>query len=194
MDGKSFNIYNYRASDLVINDIEHEGFGYFYWKIDPWSLTLPYTMASMDTLSLNVIIGIPIDNMAGYLVTDTLDIYTDSGHQKVILKVDSDLLSSLPDNKDLSSISRIGPIMPNPFSSMTRISFILDNPLKASLIVYNLQGQQIRVLADGDFSSGKHEVVWERKDGSGADVKPGIYVVKLATPQGIDTRKLVVSY
>jgi hypothetical protein len=193
-NGKSFNIYNYTDGDLVINDIEQEGYGFFHWYIDPWTLTLPHTMAFMDTLSLNVKIDIPVDNILGYLVVDTLDILTETGYHKVIIKVDSDLLSSMTEPKSNASLSRIESIIPNPFNNMTRITFSLDKPLNASLIVYNLQGQMIRVLDDQAFSAGKHELVWDRKDESGNEVSSGIYLLKLETERGVDLKKLIVSY
>jgi agmatine deiminase len=193
VEGKSFNIYNYTDGDLVISDMEHEGYSFFHWYIDPWSLTMPHTMAFMDTLSLNVRIDIPVDNIAGYMVVDTLDIYTENGHHQVILKVDSDLLSSLAESKSHVSLSSITSIVPNPFNSMTRISFSLDQQLKTSLIVYNLQGQIIKYLANQEFAAGKHEIVWDGKDVSGNKVTPGIYFLKLETERGVDLEKLIVS-
>ena len=194
MLGKSFNIYNYTDGDLVINDMEHEGYGFFHWYIDPWALTLPHSMAFMDTLSLNVKVDIPVDNPAGYLVVDTLDIYTETSHHQVILKVDSDLLSSLADPNSKASACRIESIIPNPFNSMTRIIFNLDQPLKTSMVVYNLQGQGVRNLSDQMYSGGNHQLIWDGKNDSGNEVPCGIYLLKLSTERGVDFKKLVVSY
>jgi hypothetical protein len=193
-EGKSFNIYNFTDGDLIINDIENEGYGLFHWYIDPWTLTLPYTMAFSDTIPLNVKISIPLDSPLGQLVVDTLDILTENGHHKVIIKVDSDLLSSLTEPKSNALLCRIESIVPNPFNSMTRISFSLNKPQKTSLTVYNLQGQAIIVLADQVFSATKHEIIWDRKDKSGNEVNAGIYLVKLSTKGGIDFKKLIVSF
>jgi agmatine deiminase len=194
IEGKSFNIYNYTDGDLVINDMENEGYGFFHWYIDPWNLTIPHTMSFMDTLSLNVKIDIPVDNLAGYLVVDTLDIYTETSHHQVILKVDSDLLSSLADPAYQTSACKIESVVPNPFNSMTRISFSLDKALNTSMIVYNLQGQVIKILADYEFSAGTHELAWDGRDGSGNKVPQGIYLLKLKTQAGVDLKKLIVSY
>ena len=193
VNGLSFNIYNYIDGDLIINDIEQEGFGYFHWYIDPWTLTMPYTMTMNETLPLNVKIDIPVDNMTGWMMTDTLDILTENGHFKVIIRVDSDLLSSLAEPKSNTSLSRIVSIVPNPFNSVTRISFSLDQPLQTSLIVYNLQGQVIRILSDQIYSAGNHELVWDGKDGSGNQVSVGIYMLKLGTESGVDFKKLILS-
>jgi agmatine deiminase len=192
--GKSFNIFNYTDGDLVINNMEHEGFGFFHWYIDPWNLTLPHTMAFMDTLSLNVKVDIPVDNLEGYLVADTLDIYTETGHHQVILKVDSDLLSSLADLNPNSSSCRIESVMPNPFSEMTRISFSVQESSKTNLVVYNLQGQIVIKLIDQNYPQGTYEIKWDGKNASGNKVPSGVYLLKLATDRGVDLKKLIVSY
>lgn len=194
VNGQPFSIYNYTDGELVINDIEQEGFGYFHWYIDPWNLTMPYTMTMNEALPLNVRIDIPVNQWAGWMVTDTLDILTETNHYKVIIRVDSDLLSSLTDPKTGPSLSRIESIIPNPFNSMTRISFSLDNSSRASLTVYNLQGQVIKVLADQVFSSGMHQIEWDGKDGFRNRVSSGIYMLKLETERGVDFKKLILSY
>jgi agmatine deiminase len=192
--GKSFNIYNFTNGELVINDIEQEGYNLFHWYIDAWNLTLPHTMAFNDTISLNVKIDLPVNNILGYLEVDTLDFFTENGHHKVIIKVDSDLLSSLAEPKAHSSLSRIESVRPNPFTINTRISFGLDYSSRANLIVYNLHGQLIRTLANQTYSAGVHEITWDRRDESGNEVLSGVYILKLVTEKGIDLKKLIVSH
>jgi energy-coupling factor transporter ATP-binding protein EcfA2 len=50
VNGQTFNIYNYTDGELVINDIEQEGFGWFHWYIDPAGMEFPYTMMVNETL------------------------------------------------------------------------------------------------------------------------------------------------
>ncbi|MCU0370746.1 MAG: T9SS type A sorting domain-containing protein [Bacteroidales bacterium] len=118
---------------------------------------------------------------------------TENGLHEVIIKVDSDLLSSLTEPIVPASESRIGSISPNPFSSYTRIAFSLDNSAKTSLVVYNIQGQVIKILTNREFSAGNHELNWDGKDESGSEVSSGIYLLKLETERGVDFRKLILS-
>jgi hypothetical protein len=171
--------------------MENEGFGWFHWYIDPWNLEVPFDMAFSDTLTLNVKIDIPLDQLLGYLVTDTLDIQTEYGHHKVILKVDSDLLSRIYSPE--FSTARIGSVSPNPFSNETRISFSLDNESNVSMVVYNLEGQVIRILASQNFNSGSHEIIWDGRNDAGNEVSSGIYLLKLETDRGVDFKKLIIS-
>lgn len=193
-NGQTFDIYNYTDGELVINDIEEEGFGWFHWYIDPFNLTFPYTLSMNETLPLTIKIDIPVDIPTGEMRVDTLDILAEDGHYKVILKVDGDLLNGITNPLATASTSKIESISPNPFNASTRITFRLDNPSRATLGVYNLQGQIIKTLADQAFSEGSHEVIWDAKDVTGSKVSSGVYMLKLATEKGIDLKKLVVSY
>ena len=193
INGLTFNLCNYTDGDLVINDIEFEYSGMpFPWIIDPWTIELPYTMAPEEVLPLNVRIPMIVYDFKGELVVDTLDIYSEFGHHKVILKVDSDLITGIFDPLAQSS-SKIESISPNPFNNNTRISFNLDNGSRVSLAVYNIQGQVIRNLAAQNFPSGSHEVTWDGKNDSGSEVSSGIYLLKLETDRGVDFKKLILS-
>jgi hypothetical protein len=193
LEGKTFDIYNYTSGDLVINSIEDEGFGWFHWYIDPFTLSFPYTMSMNEALPLTVKIDIPVDRPAGFMVTDTLDIQAVDGHYKVIIRVDSDLLSGLTSQVARSSSCIIETVSPNPFSDNTRISIKLDKETNVSLAVYNMQGQAVRTLAAESFSAGTHDINWDGKDNSGSRVSPGIYLLKMETVSGVDFRKIILS-
>jgi agmatine deiminase len=191
IDGLTFNLCNYTGGDLVINDIESEYSGMpFPWFIDPWTIELPYTMAPNEVLPLNVKIAMIVNDLKGELVVDTLDIFSETGHHQVILKVDSDLVTGISGPVAFLS-SKIESIAPNPFNGETRISFSLKEDLRTSITVYNLQGQVMKIIASREFSSGSHEVAWDGKDGSGNEVPSGIYLLKLSTDKGVDIKKLI---
>jgi len=73
---------------------------------------------------------------------------------------------------------------PNPFSTSTTINFNLTtNSHELSQIkIYNIKGQLVRTLPISSFpnpSLGMQELVWDGKDGSGNDVKSGVYFYKI---------------
>lgn len=74
---------------------------------------------------------------------------------------------------------------PNPFNGQTRFS--LDAPGPVELAVYNLKGQQVAVLVQGERSAGWHTVAW---NGSGRAI--GVYLCRLQTANATLTRKLVL--
>jgi agmatine deiminase len=189
--GKTFNICNYTNTELMINDIESEGFGNFHWYIEGFDMTFPYTMTMNETLPLTVKIDLPVDQALGFMVTDTLDILAEDGHYKVIIRVDSDLLNGIAN--PLISAAKIESISPNPFSSVTRISFSLKEEMTLTAAVCNLQGQVVRILASREYPAGSHEITWDGTDGSGNSVPDGIYLLKLETERGMDFKKLIIS-
>jgi len=85
--GKTFNIYNFTSTELIVNEIEKESSGTFGWYIDPWNISLPHEMPSIDTLSLTVKIESPVSNQFAEVLFDTLDIITIYGERQVIIKV-----------------------------------------------------------------------------------------------------------
>lgn len=65
-------------------------------------------------------------------------------------------------------------IYPNPFNPSTSISFHLPNAGKASLKVYNIKGQLLKVLADEAFAKGSHTLSLDLPD-----APSGIYILAL---------------
>jgi hypothetical protein len=83
---------------------------------------------------------------------------------------------------------------PNPFNPSTIVSFRLLQPTSVSLAVYNLRGQQVRVLISGEgLSSGTHTVVWDGKNEYGADVASGMYLCRLSARQHVKTIRLLLT-
>jgi flagellar hook assembly protein FlgD len=71
---------------------------------------------------------------------------------------------------------------PNPFREETTIRFILSqasDEYEVKLQVYSTSGQLINTLAEGIFSSGAHQVVWNGRDATGKKMPAGLYIYKL---------------
>jgi len=86
MAGKGFDIYNFTAGSLDVTEVETDALDVFGWEIDPWNYSLPITMGYADTVSLNVKITPPVDNQVSDFLIDTLDITTEYGSHRVILR------------------------------------------------------------------------------------------------------------
>lgn len=77
---------------------------------------------------------------------------------------------------------------PNPFNPVTTIVFdigLRDGPSqRATVIIYNLLGQQVKPLFDGPAPAGRYSLTWSGVDELGAQVATGIYFVRLFTESG----------
>jgi hypothetical protein len=81
---------------------------------------------------------------------------------------------------------------PNPFNTSTSISFELPRRTRLTLKVFNLLGQEIHNLVDGDIAAGRHTAVWDGRDRLGQDVPSGVYFFLLQSDAFLDRRKTVL--
>jgi hypothetical protein len=90
-------------------------------------------------------------------------------------------------------VDRLAQNRPNPFNPTTMIEFSLRAPAHATLKVYNVRGQLVRVLLDEPRAAGVHkDVAWNGRNGAGQSVASGIYFYRLMAGDFTDTRKMVL--
>jgi hypothetical protein len=81
---------------------------------------------------------------------------------------------------------------PNPFNPTTWIPFFLPSDGLASVKVYNVNGELVRVLKDRWLEKGAHSVRWNGDDARGRSVASGVYFCELTFAGETQTRKLVL--
>jgi flagellar hook assembly protein FlgD len=86
----------------------------------------------------------------------------------------------------------LGQNYPNPFNPDTQISYQLPESGEVWLVVYNLLGQEVRVLAQGHQDVGYYRVVWDGKDTSGRSVSSGVYLVRMASGDFTSVKKMLL--
>ena len=96
---------------------------------------------------------------------------------------------------DLSELPRrtvLNPIFPNPFNHSATISFEIAKSSSVKLAIYDLLGKRVRILADGLFRSGRHQVDWDGHTDSGSPLGSGVYFAKMETDGKSSSRKIVL--
>jgi hypothetical protein len=106
-------------------------------------------------------------------------------------RVDLGTLNKDADNS-MPSTFGLSQNYPNPFNPTTTIGFSLPSGSQVNLSVFNVLGQQVTTLVDGQMSAGQHEVVWEGTDSNGNPVTSGVYFYRLTTDEGSQTRKMLL--
>ncbi len=81
---------------------------------------------------------------------------------------------------------------PNPFNPTTTIAFDVVKPEYVSLKIFNLKGEEIKVLVDGMVSSGNHNYVWDATNTLGHRVASGIYIYQLKVSDGQAHRRMLL--
>jgi C1A family cysteine protease len=82
--------------------------------------------------------------------------------------------------------------VPNPFNPLTAIRFGLPVPSGVSLRIYDTAGRLVRILVEGQYPGGHHEVTWDGLDRAGRKVASGVYFYRLATEAFTEDRKMVL--
>jgi hypothetical protein len=81
---------------------------------------------------------------------------------------------------------------PNPFNPETTIEFSLPQTARVILTVYNVLGQQVVILADGEYPAGRHQFRWTGTDQQGQSVASGVYLYRLEAGTESMTRKMML--
>ncbi len=79
---------------------------------------------------------------------------------------------------------------PNPFNPGTSISFYLPEHSRVNLTVYNILGEKVKTLADGEFEAGSHAITWDGTSQAGSGVASGIYFYKMTAGDKSVTKKM----
>lgn len=74
---------------------------------------------------------------------------------------------------------------PNPFNPSTRISFYLEESAETSLRIYDVLGNEVAVLVNGQMEKGYHEAEFDA-----SKLSSGMYVYRLVSGQNVAVKKM----
>ena len=69
---------------------------------------------------------------------------------------------------------------PNPFNPVTTICYELPKSSFITIKIYNMLGQEIRILYDGVKHAGAHHAIWDAKDNHGIKMSSGLYFYRFS--------------
>lgn len=95
--------------------------------------------------------------------------------------------TDIPRDIDLPTGIELHPNHPNPFNPGTQIRFTLDVGRPMRLVVQDLLGRELAVLADGVMPAGTHQVWF---DATG--LASGVYIVRLQAESGVVARRITL--
>lgn len=90
-------------------------------------------------------------------------------------------------NNDLPNQLVLQQNYPNPFNPSTTIRFSLPEAQELSLVLYDMLGRQVDILARGQHAAGEHSY---QLDASG--LASGVYVYQLITKNGVLSKKMTL--
>jgi hypothetical protein len=135
------------------------------------SFTSPVFVTKKD--SAIFVVTFKADTLRKY--NDTLNIYSNQQTPIVFaaLSGSGTLTSVLFSDNQMPTVYELNQNFPNPFNPSTTLRYGLPNNSTVSLKIYNVLGQQVASLVNGEQSAGWQGVIWN------ANVSSGVYLYRL---------------
>ena len=76
---------------------------------------------------------------------------------------------------------------PNPFNPSTSIDIALDTDANVSVKVFNIMGQLVDVISDGNLNAGSHSVIWDA-----SQVASGVYFINTQIESDVNVQKIML--
>ena len=118
----------------------------------------------------------------GNFVVDSEDVYFNNGNH--------DSTSIVNTGKALITDFYLGQNFPSRFSSFTTIQYHVPKTAKVSLKIYDLAGNEIKILAFGIHKRKRYSVTWDGTGNNGKRVSAGMYLYRLQADNFTATRKM----
>ena len=81
---------------------------------------------------------------------------------------------------------------PNPFNPITTLRFDLDRHSNVNVTIYNILGNEITTIQDGDMNPGRYSLTWNATNDQGQNVPTGLYLYKVTSDNRVLTGKMLL--
>ncbi len=81
---------------------------------------------------------------------------------------------------------------PNPFNSSTSFTFVLSEPARVQVQIFNLAGQEVATLLDGMAQAGEKTITWNGKNNQDEAIATGVYICRCRTDKWMQTKKMAL--
>ncbi len=81
---------------------------------------------------------------------------------------------------------------PNPFNSTTTINFEILQRTDVQLDIFNILGQKVKRLTSKIYTPGEYAIHWDGNNEQSEKVATGLYIYRIITSMGSDSRKIVL--
>lgn len=172
----------------------------FNWSVSTASAGYNLTISLAQSINTTPsFFTMPVDILIKYSNRDTVvTVFNDKSSQKFEFNLNEMPINVVldPYNKILKDVfNESNPYpdkfsleqnFPNPFNSMTKITFFLSRLSKVNLSVYDLNGEKVKELINEEVTGGVHSIIYNPEN-----ISSGVYFVRLKAGDYTETRKMV---
>jgi len=120
---------------------------------------LVYLSVPWETMSVNGDRSILMNDALDYLIN--------------LVGIEDETTNGLPQNFALQQN------YPNPFNPTTTLSWQLPESAEVTVEIYNAIGQRIETLVNEQQIAGNHQIIWNARSGTDAELASGIYIIRM---------------
>jgi hypothetical protein len=92
----------------------------------------------------------------------------------------------------LPTASSLAQNYPNPFNPSTTIEFTIEKTNNVALNIYNIQGELVRSLINGQLQPNSYSYSWDGRDTAGASVSSGVYIYTLINGAERQSKRMIL--
>ena len=119
------------------------------------------------------------------VVPESEELFVATGEYVIDEMIAANVNGSIPTSMPVSfSLSEA---YPNPFNPSTSLDLTLYSDSDVSIMVYNVMGQMVNVLHDGNMSAGTHQITW-----NASDLASGMYIIKANVAGDVLSNKVML--
>jgi len=115
------------------------------------------------------------------------DIFTSQDYFTIETVVAASIDSYIDTQVSVPSQFEVSNAYPNPFNPSTNLFVELSSDSNVSIAVYNLMGQLVQVLSEGQMSAGLHSFTWDAKA-----VPSGVYFINTEVGSNLNSQKVML--
>jgi FG-GAP-like repeat/Secretion system C-terminal sorting domain len=136
----------------------------------------------------------PIDSDSFAFTVEATEATSDQGstgwstnaRERILAAFDNNPVVS--EDRELPLRFWISPAYPNPFNPSTNLDVYLPETAELAVAVYNVAGQQVAELANGQFNAGQHNLTFDA-----SNLASGLYFIRATVPGQLNaTQKLML--
>jgi hypothetical protein len=81
---------------------------------------------------------------------------------------------------------------PNPFNPVTKLSFDIDYRSNVIVTIYNILGNEITTIQNGEMNPGRYSLTWNATNDQGKSMSTGMYLYKVTSDSRVLTGKMLL--
>ena len=102
------------------------------------------------------------------------------------------LIGILPISNEVPIKFELTQNYPNPFNPTTKFKFSLPKESDVTIVVYDIMGRVVNVLANSKYLAGIYEVDWNGRNSMNSNVASGVYFYKIVAGNYTDVKKMIM--